>query len=66
MAKCARTVCNNPETVWKNTVNGEFYCNGCALRMNDYTPGLLIRDEARVAALLDWRKGGRKGEFKPS
>lgn len=39
---CARTACRKPEATWWNPSTRAYYCRSCALKINEYSPGLCV------------------------
>lgn len=59
---CNRSACrrplDNPHNMWWNFSTQKWYCQKCALLINEGCPGLLVRrHHANVAALIDEKAG---------
>ncbi len=43
--ECNRTVCKQLGASWYNSSTQRFYCKSCAMKINEYNPGLCVRQD---------------------
>lgn len=43
---CYRSACRQPNATWYNSSTREWYCRSCALKINEFNPGLCVEGTA--------------------
>lgn len=53
--RCARGVCTNDSQGYVHRDTGRHYCATCARKINEWSPGLVVRSSAAGGATMETR-----------
>jgi hypothetical protein len=44
---CYRKACKQPGASWYNSSTRQYYCRSCALKINEFNPGLCVEEKLK-------------------